>query len=213
MPRGTLLALAGLLVSVPTGAATTTFINELHYDNGGGDIGEGVEVAGAAGTDLDGWRVVLYNGSSGATYGDTVLSGVIPDLAMGYGTLFMPLPGIQNGSPDGLALVDDNGAVVQFLSYEGSFTAVDGAAIGLSSLNIGVEEPSDGPAGLSLQLAGSGRTYEDFHWMAPAVGTYGAINNGQQFAPVPLPASLPLLLGAFGALAALRRSQTRRRDC
>ncbi len=36
-------------------AASTIFINEIHYDNTGGDAGEGVEIAGPAGTDLSGW--------------------------------------------------------------------------------------------------------------------------------------------------------------
>ena len=30
----------------------TVFINEIHYDDAGGDAGEGVEIAGPAGTDL-----------------------------------------------------------------------------------------------------------------------------------------------------------------
>ena len=36
----------------------TVFINELHYDNGGTDAGEAVEIAGPAGTDLTGWSVL-----------------------------------------------------------------------------------------------------------------------------------------------------------
>ena len=44
------------------------FINEIHYDNAGGDTGEFVEIAGAAGTDLTGWKIVLYNGANGATF-------------------------------------------------------------------------------------------------------------------------------------------------
>ncbi len=43
--------------------ATAVFINEFHYDNAGTDSGEFVEIAGAAGTDLTGWKVVLYNGN------------------------------------------------------------------------------------------------------------------------------------------------------
>ncbi len=205
MARRRLLAIAGLLASMPAAAATTTFINELHYDNGGGDIGEGVEIAGIAGTELSGWQVLLYNGSNGSVYGETTLSDIIPDLQGGRGAVFVPIAGIQNGSPDGLALVDDAGSVVQFLSYEGVFTAVDGAAAGLTSRNIGVEEASDGPAGLSLQLAGTGLVYEDFHWAEASASTYGAVNTAQQFAPVPLPGALGLWFGALGGLAALRR--------
>ncbi len=48
--------------------------------------------------------------------------------------------GIQNGSPGRLALVDGSSNVVQFLSYEGSFTAVGGPADGMTSEEIGVIE-------------------------------------------------------------------------
>ena len=85
------------------------FINEIHYDNTGGDTGEAIEVAGPAGTDLAGWSIALYNGSSSQlnVYDTIPLSGVIPNQDNGYGTLEFPRAGIQNGSPDGLALVDE----------------------------------------------------------------------------------------------------------
>ena len=40
-------------------SAHAVFINEIHYDNTGGDIGEGVELSGEAGVDLSGWSLVL----------------------------------------------------------------------------------------------------------------------------------------------------------
>ena len=51
-------------------SSTSVWINEFHYDNAGGDVAEGVEIAGEAGTDLSGYSIVLYNGSSssGASY-------------------------------------------------------------------------------------------------------------------------------------------------
>ena len=36
-------------------------------------------------------------------------------------TLSYASNGIQNGSPDGIALVDSSSNVIQFLSYEGTF--------------------------------------------------------------------------------------------
>jgi hypothetical protein len=33
--------------------------------------------------------------------------------------------GLQNGSPDGIALVDNFGRVIQFISYEGAMTATN----------------------------------------------------------------------------------------
>ncbi len=46
-------------------------ISEFHYDNASTDAGEFIEVTGAAGTDLTGWSLVLYNGSNGEAY-DTI---------------------------------------------------------------------------------------------------------------------------------------------
>ncbi len=173
-----------LLSSRPLLADTSVFINEIHYDNDGTDSGEAIEIAGPAGTDLTGWSLVLYNGAGGAVYTTTPLSGSIANQQNGFGTLFVSYPsnGIQNGSPDGLALVDAGSSVVQFLSYEGSFTAVGGPADGLMSTDIGVSEASTTPAGHSLQLTGSGQSYEEFTWAAAAPNTFGGVNTGQSFA-------------------------------
>ena len=159
---------------------TSIFINEIHYDTAGSDRGEGIEIAGPAGTDLSGWSLVLYNGNGGARYNTEVLSGIIPDLDDGIGTLGFAIAGIQNGSPDGIALVDPDGAVVQFLSYEGSLTATDGPALGMTSEDIGVFEQS-APEGTSLQLGGTGFVYSDFTWQSSQGETFGLVNIGQDF--------------------------------
>lgn len=162
-------------------AQTTPFINEIHYDNSGADVGEAVEIAGVAGTDLSGWTLQPYNGANGAPYSATALSGVLPDLEGGNGTLSFPIPGLQNGAPDGIALVRPDNVVTQFLSYEGSFTAVGGPADGLTSTDIGVQETASTPAGSSLQLVGTGTTYEDFTWSGPSPDSFAAVNDGQDF--------------------------------
>ena len=157
--------------------APVAWINEIHYDNAGADTGEAVEVAGPAGTDLTGWSVVLYNGNGGAAYGTQSLSGALPDQAGGLGTASVPATGLQNGDPDGLALVDATGAVVQFLSYEGTFTAKDGPAAGQLSTDMG-EAENGTSTGTSLQLTGTGRGPADFTWTGgPA--SFGAVNAGQ----------------------------------
>ncbi|MGA9534211.1 MAG: hypothetical protein WBR18_15950, partial [Anaerolineales bacterium] len=186
----TLAAIAAMLVAmVPVGsssvrsasAATSVFINEIHYDNAGADAGEAIEIAGPAGTDLAGWSLVLYNGSGGATYDTISLAGSIPDQQNGYGTLAFSEAGIQNGSPDGLALIDSSNSVVQFLSYEGMFTAVGGPADGMGSTDIGIAESGSGDVGNSLQLTGTGTTYEDFSWTYEGPNTFGAANTEQAF--------------------------------
>lgn len=166
----------------PVAAATSVFINEIHYDNASTDTGEAIEIAGPAGTDLTGWSIVLYNGASASrnVYNTNNLSGVIPNQQGGFGTRSFgyAVNGIQNGNPDGIALVNGT-TVVQFLSYGGTFTAADGPAIGMTSTDIGVTEPSTTPVGQSLRLSGTGCMYEDFTWNGPAASTFGAINTGQ----------------------------------
>jgi predicted extracellular nuclease len=182
----TMVPLAGVPPVLAQG--TTVFVNELHYDNDGIDTGEFIEIAGPAGTDLSGWSLVLYNGNGGAVYNTKDLTGVvIPDQDNGFGTVAFGYPqdGIQNGSPDGLALVGPGGVVIQFLSYEGSFVAVGGPADGMTSTDIGVVESSSTLVGYSLQLAGTGSVYEDFSWNTPLANTRGAVNAGQTFAEVP----------------------------
>lgn len=174
---------------------TSVFINELHYDNSGTDTGEGVEIAAPAGTDLSGWRIVLYNGANGQVYDTINLSGTIPDLDDGFGALFFARAGVQNGSPDGLALVDPSGAVVQFLSYEGSFVAIGGPANGMTSTDIGVFEGGSDPAGQSLRLTGQGTQYEDFTWSGSAPASFGAVNAGQDFVGAPPPQAGTLAIG------------------
>lgn len=163
--------------------ATNVFINEIHYDNAGGDVNEFFEVAAPIGTDLTAWSVVLYNGSNSATYNTVDLSTgtSTEDSTTMFVTVTLPANGLQNGAPDGLALVDDLGAVVQFLSYEGTMTAADGPAIGLTSEDLGVNETSSTPIGESLQLGGTGTVYSDFQWQAPQVNTSGEVNTGQVF--------------------------------
>ncbi len=162
----------------------SVFINEIHYDNDGGDVDEGIEIAGPAGTDLTDWQLVPYNGSNGGQYSATELSGTIPDQENGFGTLWFPISGIQNGAPDGIALVAPGDVVVQFLSYEGDFTATDGPADGMTSTDIGVSEGGSTPVGYSLQLQGIGDSYDDFTWNDPIPHTRDAVNTDQIFQEV-----------------------------
>jgi len=157
-----------------------TFINELHYDNNGADVGEGIEIAGQAGTNLSGWSVEFYNGTTGQVYSTIALSGVIPDEQNCMGTLGFFEPDIQN-SFEAVALVDDTNTAVQFLSYEGTVFAIGGAANGLTSVDIGVAESSSTPVGSSLQLVGNGDDYTDFIWQPPSPDSPGVKNFGQVF--------------------------------
>ncbi|MBK9573624.1 MAG: ExeM/NucH family extracellular endonuclease [Rhodoferax sp.] len=150
-------------------------ISEIHYDNASTDSNERIALSGAAGTDLSGWSLVLYNGNGGAVYNTKSLSGtVIDDEGGGFGEVVFSYPsnGIQNGSPDGIALINNLGEVLQFLSYEGVFSAVGGPADGMESTDIGATESGSGTAMGSIQLIGT-------DWQTDAgANTFGTLNAG-----------------------------------
>jgi len=181
-----------LLSSAVSANAQSVFINEIHYDNVGTDSGEAIEVAGPAGTNLNGWSLVLYNGNptQRTAYSTLTLSGTIPNQVNGFGTLSFAAVGLQNGGsassePDGIVLFNGT-SVVQFLCYEGTFIASGGVANGLACSNIGVADDSPVPAvGTSLRLSGTGTLYTDFAWNGAAAATFGAVNTGQTFVGAP----------------------------
>ncbi len=180
---------AGQILECPPTASCNegplVFINEIHYDNASTDVGEFVEIAGTAGFDLSTCQIYRYNGSNGNTYGGNGgfinLSGTIDDESNGYGAVAFNIGAIQNGAPDGLALVC-NGELIQFISYEGSFVAAGNTgypAFGITSEDIGVSETSSTAIGLSIQLQGMGNTYAEFNWTAPSAESPGSLNAGQ----------------------------------
>ncbi len=171
-----------------TALPATVFINEIHYDNTGTDVGEAIEIAGPAGTDLAGYSLVLYNGSTtpgaAVVYNTINLTGSIDNEGSGFGAVSFSLPanGLQNGAFDGIALIGPGGVVLQFLSYEGVITGAAGTpAAGVTSTDIGVLETGTEAVGLSLQLTGTGTTGTNFAWQAPATASFGTINAGQTF--------------------------------
>lgn len=163
-------------------ANESVFINEIHYDNDGTDAGEAIEIAGPAGTDLSSYSLVLYNGANGLAYDTRPLSGMLSNQSSGYGfqSVTFGVNGLQNGSPDGVALVRGT-EVIEFISYEGTFAAADGPAAGLTATDVGVFEAGTTPLGASLQRTGSGVRASDFSWIGPIPGTFGLVNTGQSF--------------------------------
>ncbi|GAA3341849.1 ExeM/NucH family extracellular endonuclease [Amorphoplanes nipponensis] len=147
--------------------AAAPFISEIHYDNAGADSGEAIEIDAPAGFDLTGWQIVLYNGGNGAPYSTLTLSGPVP--AAGVVVQTYAVNGIQNGAPDGVALVDAAGKVTEFLTYEGTFAATSGPAGGTTGVDIGVAEGDSTTAADSLQKI-------DGVWKAPAANSFGRRN-------------------------------------
>jgi len=191
-------------ILVEASPISNAFINEIHYDNLGIDKNEFIEIAGDGSLDLTGWSLHLYNGSNGAEYNSFSFSNwSYIDTVSNFGFLTIEIKGLQNGSPDGIVLFDGE-SFIQFLSYEGSFKASSGIAVGLTSIDIGVSESSNSPAGFSLQLTGHGKKYSDFVWSAPQISTFGIANAKQSFiidksvaVSVNEPNSLPLFYLAF----------------
>jgi predicted extracellular nuclease len=183
------VGVVGLPAATASAAAPTApFISEIHYDNTGTDAGEFVEVQLPPGTSSAGLSIVLYNGGNGAVYDTDVLAEITaPAGAPAVAVIDYPANGIQNGSPDGVALVRGT-EVLEFLSYEGAMTATAGPATGLTSTDLGVSEAGTEPTGQSLS-----RTYDAttdaLVWAGPAAATEGAVNGGGTTEPEPEPAA------------------------
>lgn len=178
----------GLILASPVFFGQSPFINEIHYDNSGGDIDEGVEVIFPAGIDIDCYQIEAYNGGDSTVYNTTAISSTYLEDACGFDAVWTPISGLQNGPAEAIALVFEptlsgcttsgSTTVIQFLSYEGTIQANDGSAVGLTSTDIGVSEPAT-PVGQTLQLTGTGNVYSDFTWTGGIDSTMGAINTGQ----------------------------------
>jgi DNA/RNA endonuclease G (NUC1) len=181
--------------AVPPAAPESVHVSEIHYDNTGRDTGEAIEIAGPAGTDLTGWTLLLYNGSTGVVYDTRHLRGTIPATCGERGVVVVTYPpnGIQNGSPDGLAVADAGGHVVELLSYEGAFVARDGAAAGMRSTDLGVAESgATAPVGSSLQRDSAGA------WFGPAPSSFGACNAAAPKVVAGAPSNTPSTTSSAG---------------
>ena len=182
-----------IIPGTPSGSTSSdVFINEFHYDNSGNDVGEFIEVVVGPAFLGATPSIQLYNGNNGRSYGSRISLDEFtpgPSNTPGLPTLyFKEISGIQNGAPDGLALAID-GVVREFLSYEGTFTAVDGIAAGMTSNPVGVAQGPSTPVGQqSISRTGSGKIAEEFEWqIQPGNHTPGEINIGQSFGASPEP--------------------------
>ena len=184
-------------------AKSQVIISEIDYDNvGTPDNNEKIELFGFNGTNLTGWKLILYNGANGAAYNTLDLTGSIPFLCTGsdglsYGVKVISYTGpdaIQNGSPDGVALVNASGVVVEFLSYEGTFTAVGGPANGMLSTDI-----APGVADSNTQ-EGSMERHAGNVWSFVTANTLGACNTGLILGSI-CSAFLPPVSGIFATIA------------
>jgi len=145
-----------VVVVTPPAPLPAVRISEIHYDNVGTDVNEAIEVEGPAGTDLAGWSLVLYNGNGGVPYDTLELTGILANQCGGRGTAWTWALNLQNGSPDGIALVTPRDSVVEFLTYEGTFSATAGPALGVTPTAIPVSQDPAPAIGQSLHRDATG---------------------------------------------------------
>lgn len=193
--------------------ANHVWINEFHYDNTGADTGEFIEIAVRSDDFFNAAAITLtlYDGATGAVYGTPMTLSAFTasspfsiansSTTVRFLTLAFASGGLINGQGGFSLSVNQGpaaGLVIQFLSYGGSFTAIDGPASGRVSTDVGVTENDTTPVGASLGLSGTGFGASDFTWANNAGQTAGAPNMGQSFAAVPEPSTYAML--AAGAL-------------
>jgi len=220
-----LMTVLAVFAMVNVASADHIWVNELHYDNTGGDLNEFIEVGirtpNGSGAMASDYVVEFYNGSNGTLYDTTTtldqfgtinafpVVGTTDTITL-YASLF---PGIQNGAPDGFAIVNQTTGVLvpgSFYSYEGSFAATDGAAVGVTSLQLSASEGTQDET-FSLSAIGTGVGQDQFNntSFVEQSATFGTINGvgTQVFAPpvaIPEPSALAFL-GLVGCAGFVRR--------
>lgn len=161
--KSQLIKIICLLICLPLCLEAQYRINEFAYDCDISDDNEVVEVRieNAFTGNLSDLTLTLYNGNGGVPYGTAeTLDNFIEGTNDGTYTYYTWVPSsIMNGSPDGLSL-DFQGTVIEFLSYEGVFTAVGGAADGMVSTDIGASQTNSSTCDKTLQIDDTGTWVE-----------------------------------------------------
>ncbi|MDI3286629.1 M4 family metallopeptidase [Polyangium sp. 15x6] len=188
---------SGVTLTGTYGDGAALVINEIDYDNVGADRAEFVEIfnGSASPVNLAGHSLVFVDGQYGEVYATVDLgqAGTLgagqflvvgsPSVSVPEGALKLNFQGpenqIQNGGPDGVALVKD-GATLDALSYEGRIAAANIPNVGEVSLVEGnpFTTADSGRAERSLCRIPSGADTDDAatDWAATSTVTPGAAN-------------------------------------
>lgn len=133
----------------------TGYISEYdHY----GNSPEFIELAFPAGTDISAYTVAIYGADGHVDHTVSLSSLTLQSTVQGTDVYVIDattpgFAGIDMG--DSTALVDDTGAIVQFITHTGAVTAVDGPAAGETSTYIGTANGTT----RSLQSDDGGQSY------------------------------------------------------
>jgi hypothetical protein len=176
-------------------------INEVDYDQVSTDTAEFVELYNGTGADvaLAGYRLFLVNGATDTSY-TTIDLGPAGTLAAGQYLVVAATPvttppealrisfalssnNVQNGDPDGIALLDADNQLVDALSYEGAVTqAVLTGVPGTFSLVEGqalpgsVDDSNSVPGSLARLPSGGDTNDAATDWSFTGIPTPGASN-------------------------------------
>jgi cysteine-rich repeat protein len=168
---------AGVLNALPF-AEPRLLINEVDYDQEGGDIAEFIELynPGPARVPLANLSLELVNGATNGVYLSVALNEAGDELAAGsYLVIGSPLvtdllppdiltlellSAVQNGgsSPDGLRIIERDGLTYDALSYEGGGVSIEGFTEGEGVID--GDDPSLSPQG-SLSRCPTGEDTDD----------------------------------------------------
>jgi len=191
------------------------WINEVGVNDPGVDVEEFIELCGVAGTDISGWKLVLYNGYDGSNYAEHVIgstlggSFVFADEQDGFGFYVLQsnnssvpnadetaiFDSIQHSTDDAVRL-SAGSTQVHFFAYECQ-TARTYEALGLpNDLTPLADSSADAT---SISLVGAGTDQPEFTWEV-VTHTAGELNTDQS-----LPEPGLIVAGIALALLSFRR--------
>ena len=193
------------------------WINEVGANDPGDDDEEFIELCGAAGTDITGWKIQLLAGYNGSNYYEFTIGSEIGNFTFayeneGYGFYVLASsssPDVPNtdetmasairhsGENYAIRLVKGDGAQIHFFAYN-SKSAIN-YEYGLPNDLTPIEDST--LPGNTLSKTGKGMKEPDFDWEI-VLQTPGEINNDQI---LPEPLSIWLIIFGFTALLKIRK--------
>jgi hypothetical protein len=117
-----------------------------------------VEIAGLAGTNVTGWKIIPYNGLMEQI--TPIVHYLVLKSIKRLWYIISSYSGTSKRFSWWIALVDASNKVIQFLSYEGAFKATNGPAIGMTSTDIGIAQTSTE----TVELASINWTRNKIQW-------------------------------------------------